>query len=58
MIKEKITKIFISSKKRYGFWRITAELKKSGYELSSNTILIYMRELNFYFSLKKNRSRT
>jgi transposase-like protein len=57
MIKEEITKIFISSKKRYGSRRITAELQKSGYQLSSNTVLIYMRELNLYVSVKKNKVR-
>lgn len=56
-IKEEITKIFIASKKRYGSRRITAELQKSGYQLSSNTVLIYMRELNLYVSVKKNKAR-
>lgn len=58
MIKEEITKIFIASKKRYGSRRITAELKKSGYELSSSTVLIYMRELNLCVLVKKNKTRT
>lgn len=58
MVKEEILSIFISSQKRYGSKRITAELQKSGYELSSNTVLIYMRELNLYVSVKKNKTRT
>lgn len=58
MVKEEITKIFISSKKRYGSKRITAELQKCGYQLSSNTVLIYMRELNLYVYVKKNKPRT
>ncbi|GGF24420.1 IS3 family transposase [Flavobacterium limi] len=57
MVKEEITSIFIASKKRYGSRRITAELQKSGYQLSSNTVLIYMRELNLYVSVKKNKTR-
>ncbi|MFG4002260.1 IS3 family transposase [Flavobacterium aquidurense] len=57
MIKEEITSIFISSKKRYGYKRITAELQKSGYKLSSKTVLIYMRELNLYVSVKKNKGK-
>lgn len=57
MVKEEITRIFIASKKRYGSRRITAELQKYGYELSSNTVLIYMRELNLYVSVKKNKTR-
>ncbi|MEO7977884.1 IS3 family transposase [Flavobacterium sp.] len=57
-VKEEITRIFIASKKRYGSRRITAELQKSGYQLSSNTVLIYMRELNLYVSVKKNKTRT
>lgn len=57
-LKEEITFIFLSSKKRYGSKRIAAELQKSGYKLSSNTVLIYMRELNLYVSVKKNKSKT
>ncbi|GGF06360.1 transposase [Flavobacterium limi] len=58
MVKEEITKIFLASKKRYGSRRITAELQKCGYELSSNTVLIYMRELDLYVSVRKNKTRT
>lgn len=53
MVKQEIATIFISSQKRYGSRRITAELHKSGYQLSSNTVLIYMRELNLSVSVKK-----
>lgn len=58
IVKKEITSIFISSKKRYGSKRIAAELRKSGYQLSSNTVLLYMRELNLYVSVKKNKTRT
>jgi len=56
-IKEEISSIFIASKNRYGSRRIAAELQKSGYQLSSNTVLIYMRELNLFVSVKKNKTR-
>lgn len=58
MVKEEIVSIFMSSQKRYGSKRITTELQRSGYELSSNTVLIYMRELNLRVSVKKYKFRT
>jgi len=57
MVKEEIVSIFISSQKRYGSKRITAELQRSGYELSSDTVLRYMRELNLSVSVKKCKTR-
>jgi transposase-like protein len=56
MVKHEILAIFIASKRRYGSRRITAELQKSGYQLSSSTVLIYMRELHLYVSVKKNKT--
>jgi len=53
MVKQEIVSIFIASQKRYGSKRITAELQRSGYQLSSSTVLIYMRELNLRVSVKK-----
>lgn len=58
MVKEEIVWIFMSSQKRYGSKRITAELQRSGYELSSDTVLRYMRELNLHVSVKKYKIRT
>ncbi|QDW21047.1 IS3 family transposase [Flavobacterium sp. KBS0721] len=58
MVKEEIASIFISSQKRYGSKRITAELQRSGYQLSSDTVLRYMRELNLSVSVKKCKTRT
>jgi len=53
MVKAEIESIFLLSHKRYGYKRITAELQRSGYELSSTTVLRYMRELNLRVSVKK-----
>lgn len=58
MVKQEIASIFIASEKRYGSKRITAELQRSGYQLSSNTVLIYMRELNLSVSVKKYKIKT
>lgn len=58
MVKEEIVSIFIASQKRYGSKRITAELQRSGYQLSSSTVLIYMSELNLRVSVKKCKIRT
>ena len=55
MVKEEIVSIFISSQKRYGSKRVTAELQRSGYELSSDTVRRYMRELNLSVSVKKHK---
>ncbi|MFH6957317.1 IS3 family transposase [Flavobacterium aquidurense] len=57
MVKEEIVSTFISSQKRYGYKRITAELQRSGYKISSKTVLIYMRELNLRVSVKKTKLR-
>ena len=57
MVKEEIASIYISSQKRYGSKRITAELQRSGYQLSSDTVLRYMRELNLRVSVKKYKFR-
>lgn len=48
----------MASEKRYGSKRITAELQRSGYQISSNTVLIYMRELNLSLSVKKYKNKT
>jgi len=53
MIKKEIASIFISSQKRYGYKRITAELQRSGHQISSTTVRLYMRELNLFVSVKK-----
>lgn len=53
MVKQEIVSIFILSQKRYGSKRITAELQRSGYQLSSDTVLRYMRELDLRVSVKK-----
>lgn len=58
MVKQEIVSIFTASQKRYGSKRITAELQRSGYQLSSSTVLIYMRELNLRVSVKKCKIRT
>ncbi|OXB16861.1 transposase [Flavobacterium reichenbachii] len=58
MVKKEIASIFQSSQKRYGSKRIAAELQKSGYQISSSTVLIYMRELKLYVSVKKHKSKT
>lgn len=57
MVKEEIASIYIASQKRYGSKRITAELQRSGYQLSSDTVLRYMRELNLHVSVKKYKFR-
>ncbi|WP_051951254.1 transposase [Flavobacterium sp. ASV13] len=58
MVKQEIMSIFLASQQRYGSKRITAELQRSGYQLSSNTVLIYMRELNLSVSVKKYKIKT
>lgn len=56
-VKQEIVSIFISSQKRYGSKRIKAELQRSGYELSWDTVRRYMRELNLSVSVKKYKSK-
>jgi len=56
-LKKEIISIFDASKETYGCHRIAMELQKSGYFLSHTTVLRYMRELELYVSVKKNKSR-
>jgi len=48
-----ITALFNENKKRYGYMRISAELQKRGYKISSSTTARYMRELGLCVSIKK-----
>lgn len=57
MIKKEIALIFLRSHKRYGYKRITAELQRSGYQISPTTVRLYMRELNLSVSVKKYKTK-
>ncbi|MDQ8014302.1 MAG: IS3 family transposase [Flavobacterium nitrogenifigens] len=52
-LKEEITAIFLESNMRYGSRRIAAELQRSGQQVSPETVLNCMRELNLYASASK-----
>ena len=43
-IKEQITNIFCENKERYGYRRITMELRNRGYSLNHKTVLRLMNE--------------
>lgn len=58
MIKKEIASIFLLSKKRYGYKRITAELQGLGYQISPTTVRLYMRELNISVSVKKYKTKS
>ncbi|WP_164515303.1 IS3 family transposase [Flavobacterium ustbae] len=49
-LKEEITSIFLASRMTYGSKRISVELQKSGNQVSADTVLKCMRELNLYAS--------
>ena len=53
LIKNEIIKIFSSVKKRYGAQRISVELMKRGYNISSSTVGRYMRSLGLYCEIRK-----
>ncbi|TDW47846.1 transposase-like protein [Flavobacterium sp. 270] len=52
-VKQEITKLFYKAEKRYGCARITVELHKLGYQITSTTTGRYMRELGLYVSVKR-----
>jgi transposase-like protein len=54
ILKKEISSIFSDSKETYGCRRISIVLQKSGYSISHTTVLVYMRELGLYVSVKKN----
>ncbi|TDW47843.1 helix-turn-helix protein [Flavobacterium sp. 270] len=53
LMQEEINDVFLSSKQRYGCPRITIELKKRGYKISSATVARYMRELGIHIKTTK-----
>ncbi|MDQ6470130.1 transposase [Flavobacterium sp. LHD-80] len=53
LIKGKIIEIFFNVKQRYGAKRISIELQKGGYNISSTTVGRYMRSLGLYCIIKK-----
>lgn len=53
LMQQEINDIFLSSKQRYGCPRITIELKKRGYKISSATVARYMRELGIHIKTTK-----
>lgn len=55
IVNNEIESIFLASQKRYGSKRVKAELEKSGYNLSADTVRLYMRELNLVVAVKKHR---
>lgn len=54
LIKKEITSIFFVFRRRYGSERITVELRKSGYKLSTKTVKKYMKEMGLSSLVKKN----
>lgn len=50
---QEITSVFFVMKKRYGYMRIAAELRKRGINISNTTTARYMKELGLYVSIKK-----
>ncbi|MFH6957314.1 transposase [Flavobacterium aquidurense] len=53
-LQNEITTMFFAFKQRYGSVRITVELKKKGYKISSTTVSKHMKELGLYSKIKKN----
>ncbi len=57
-IKEAIKKIYAKNKGRYGYRRITAELKKKGYVINHKTVLKLMRECGVKCQVRLRRYKS
>lgn len=54
-VKTEITKIFTEHKSRYGYRRVTAELRSRGLLINHKTVRRLMNELNFYCTVRLKR---
>lgn len=52
-LKEEITSLYYLFKKQYGSLKITKELVKRGYKISSSRVAFYMSKMNLYRKIKR-----